>query len=326
MVILPKEKPLITNLNSYYLDVGKLIEHYQGEFGSGAVHFKSGLAEGVIFFDRDEILNGVLQDRNGEVEGEAAVERLERSASQQDFRVSIYKIDGNKIHFWANAAFAEVLYRDLNAEFTDLPGLMKKMETENLTGCIEVFIGDGEEGGVIFYNSGHIIGGSYTWGRGGGDDSARHQEILVEKVKEWGGIFNVRRISVERNKGAEAAQTEEARPSSYFVPALEELLNTFEDLITSEKRIHANFNTMLKKMFLEKVDTYPFLDPFAAELSYVDRKLEYLGNTDGDLLARGVMESVRDLAGQLDLLPSLRTRLKSWSRKYEKEIAETGTF
>ena len=40
MVIIPREKPIIENLNIYYLDVKKLLEHYQGEVGSGGVFFK----------------------------------------------------------------------------------------------------------------------------------------------------------------------------------------------------------------------------------------------------------------------------------------------
>ena len=53
MVIIPKEKPIIENLNIYYLDVRKLLEHYQGEVGSGGIYFEGHTAEGVIFFDKD---------------------------------------------------------------------------------------------------------------------------------------------------------------------------------------------------------------------------------------------------------------------------------
>jgi len=52
MLIIPKEKPDIGNLNSYYLDIRKLIEHCQGELGSGAICFKGPGEEGAIFFDK----------------------------------------------------------------------------------------------------------------------------------------------------------------------------------------------------------------------------------------------------------------------------------
>ena len=56
MIVLPKERPILKNLNTYYLDLRKLFEHYQGEIGSGGVFFKASAAEGVIFFDKDESL------------------------------------------------------------------------------------------------------------------------------------------------------------------------------------------------------------------------------------------------------------------------------
>ena len=67
MVVVPKEKPVISDLNSYYVDISKLIEHYQGEIGSGGIYFKSAHAKCVIFFDKDQILNGFFQDKNGEI-------------------------------------------------------------------------------------------------------------------------------------------------------------------------------------------------------------------------------------------------------------------
>ena len=63
MIIIPEKKPVVQNLNSYYLDIKRLIEHYQGELGSGGIYFKSSFAEGAIFFDEDTILNGTFQNK-----------------------------------------------------------------------------------------------------------------------------------------------------------------------------------------------------------------------------------------------------------------------
>lgn len=49
MIIIPKEKPAITNMNSYYLDMQKLIEHYQGELGAGVVYFKAPTMQCALF-------------------------------------------------------------------------------------------------------------------------------------------------------------------------------------------------------------------------------------------------------------------------------------
>lgn len=50
MIIIPREKPAIKNMNSYYLNMQKLIEHYQGELGAGVVYFKAPSMECALFF------------------------------------------------------------------------------------------------------------------------------------------------------------------------------------------------------------------------------------------------------------------------------------
>ena len=194
MIIIPKEKPVLENLNSYYLDIEKLLEHYQGELGSGGVHFRALSAEGVVFFDKDDLLNGFFRDAQGDFEGEAAIDHLIKAAGNNNFRISIYEIDADKVYFWANIPAAKVIYKNLSTEFTDLAGLVKKMSSERLTGHIDVSIGDGKEGGLIFLDHGKVIGGSYSWGKGGLNRSQKSVEALIRKTKEAGGVFHVSRI------------------------------------------------------------------------------------------------------------------------------------
>ena len=78
MIIIPKGKPVVQNLNSFYLVINKMIEHFQGELGSGCVHFSSSSDEGLIFFDKDDLLNGVLKNSNGETIGDAAIKQIIR--------------------------------------------------------------------------------------------------------------------------------------------------------------------------------------------------------------------------------------------------------
>ena len=64
MLIVPKEKPLLENLNSYYLDISRLLEHYQGELVSGVFHFRSTSSEGAIFFENNVVLEGIYSNKN----------------------------------------------------------------------------------------------------------------------------------------------------------------------------------------------------------------------------------------------------------------------
>jgi len=324
MVIVPKEKPTIENLNSAYLDIRKLFEHYQSEFGTGCVHFKASYAEGVVFFDKDELMGAVFSDGNGELTGEASLGLIIDAAGKHNFNVSVYQIEADKIYFWANMPSAEIIYKDLSTEFTDLEGLIKKMAEENLTGFIEVSTGQGHEGGFIFFQGGKITGGSYCWS--GEEELAPEEsrEVLIQKTKASGGLCNVLRISQPKEAVQGALNGDGVQTSTAFLNLLEDLLATFERVITSNKKIKADFDTLLKKKFLEKVDKYPFLDPFVAELTYSDQKLTYVGSVGHKELAKGMMESIMELAGQVGVMPKLREMLGPWSKKYNREIKNLG--
>ncbi|MEJ2100163.1 MAG: hypothetical protein P8X68_09310 [Desulfobacterales bacterium] len=158
MVVIPKQQPVLENLNVYYLKVRKLLEHFQGEIGSGGVYFKSHAAEGVIFFDQNELVNGFFQDRDIKISGSEAIERLLKAGDNYNFTVNIYEIDAEEVYYWAGIPTAEKIYRGLSTEFTDLEGLIKKMSSEKLTGYIDVSIGEGKEMGLIFLINGKIMG------------------------------------------------------------------------------------------------------------------------------------------------------------------------
>ena len=323
MLITPKENPFIGNLNSYYLDIGKLIEHCQGEIGSGAIHFRSPNEEGIVFFDKDEILDGTLQNKDGELGGKTVIKHLIASADNNNFIIDIYGIDPEKIYFWANMRGAKKIYKDLSTEFTDLEGLIKKMISEKLTGYIEVSISEDKEGGLIFFTNGEIIGGSYSWGKGELNGSKESQKLLIEKTKESGGVFHVSRISFTNEEESETKEIKK-ETSSNVLPALEDLLVIFERTLMSNNKSTTDFNTLLKKKFVEMVDKYAFLDPFAAEFDYDNQKITFTGNASDEELVNGVIESVEDLAGELGILPQFVEELAPWSQKHAKEVARFG--
>jgi hypothetical protein len=320
MVIIPREKPILENLNIYYLNVQKLLEHCQGEIGSGGIYFKSHGAEGVIFFDKDDLLNGHFKNKDTEVFGSEAIERLMHGGDNYNFSVNIYKIAQEEIYFWASIPSAEKIYKNLSTEFTDLKGLIKKMSSEKLTGYIDVSIGDEKEAGLIFIINGKIIGGSYSWGNGRPTPNKENRELLIRKTKEKGGTFNVCRIPLSAEQDERRTTDSHQNDSGNTLDMLEELLVIFEAVVTSKKKIRVDFNKSLKQKFVEKAEKYAFLDPFTGEFEYAHRKITFAGNSGGRDLANGVIDSVKEMALELGVLPKLMTELDSWLEKYSLEL------
>jgi len=320
MVIIPREKPVIENLNIYYLDVKKLLEHYQGEIGSGGVYFKSHAAEGVIFFDKDDLLNAFFKEKNLELFGTDAVDRILNAGGNYNFTVNVYKIALDEVYFWSSIPTAEKIYKDLSTEFTDLEGLIRKMSSEKLTGYIDVALGGGQEGGLIFIINGKIMGGSFTWNNGDPGPTKKNQDILIRKTKQHGGTFNVCRIPLLKMKKVAKPDISFAGPSQNILAMLEQLLIVFEKTVSEKKKPKIDFSKILKKKFVENAELYAFLDPFAGEFDYADGRLVFTGSATDQELAEGVLNCVKQLAQEIGLFAQLIENSQAWSEKYSRQL------
>jgi hypothetical protein len=196
MIIIPREEPVVQNLNSYFLKIESMVEHYQGEIGTGGIYFKSSVAEAVIFFDEDNLLNSHYQDKKERLAGTAALTKIIATSSINNFSVSVYQIKPERVYFWANLADAEPLYGNLDSEFTDLAALIQKLEGEKLTGYIDVKLNQDAGGGLVFFFNGEVIGGSSAKGEGHLDRSAAYRDDMIARSRKVGGIFNVNRIQL----------------------------------------------------------------------------------------------------------------------------------
>ncbi len=322
MVIIPREKPIIENLNIYYLDVHKLLEHYQGEIGSGGIYFQGHSEEGVIYFDKDELLSATFRNKSSELFGADAMERLMSAGGQNNYSVHIYQIALDEVYFWSSIPSAEKIYQDLSTEFTDLEGLIRKMSSEKLTGYIDVVLGNGQEGGLIFMINGKIMGGSFAGGDGEPGPNRKSQELLIQNTKKHGGSFNVCRIPVSKLKSEADSQLTYAKPSKRTLVMLEELLSVFEETVIAKKKIKANFTKLLKKKFVENAEKYAFLDPFAGELEYSEQQLQFSGNATDQELIDGITESLRQLIQELGLVSQFTENSAAWSQKYSKQLED----
>jgi hypothetical protein len=325
MLVVPKEKPLLSNLNAFYLKIDKLIEHYQGEIGAGGIFFNSAGAQGAIFFDPDEIVGGYFNEKDNELVGADAVERLLDTNLDYNFSVDIYAIYQKLVYFWSSIPAAEKIYKDLSTDFTDLEGLIRKMGVEKLTGYIDVEFVGGKESGMIFISDGEIIGVSFSWNPGNQGSLKDHVKDLVEMSKAAGGIFQVSRISL--NQEEKITENEITAPSAYnqnTLKMLEEYIGIFETLYNSGIDNEFDFNSLLRNKFVQNADRFEFLDPFAEDFEYRDRKITFTGDADDSELSNGIIVSIKELSEDIGLADQLNDYISSWRRKYEALLERLG--
>ncbi len=344
MIIIPMEKPAAQDLNSYYLKIDKLLEHYQGALGTGGVYFKSPISEGVVFFDEANLLNSYYKDKKEEFKGGKALSKINETASKNNYAVTVYYILPERVYYWANLSNAELLYGDLSSEFTDLEGLIKKMENEKVTGYIEVKLNQDSGGGLLFIYNGEIIGGASAQGDGALDRSVEYRDDLIKRCREVGGNFNVKKIQLSKistlSKPSVLKSSKPVLNSSKSVPPekksiarpqkdpqrvlrmLQDLLVLLEKVVRANKRIKVDFETLLNRQFVSKVDQYDFLDPFAAEFRYSNGKVIFKGKASQKELVTSIVWCVKDMTADLGMTAVFRKYLPAWKKNYTDEIID----
>jgi hypothetical protein len=163
MIVIPKGKPVLTNLNTYYLKIRNLIEHFQGELGSGGIFFTSNAGKGVLFFDEFDVVSGYIQNRDGELSGQPAIEFLLDPPSGYNYLVNIHAMEPEDVYYWTQISSAQVIYDNLSSEFTDISALIQKLKMERLTGYIDVSMKSGGARGMLFMLNGQIVGDFLSW-------------------------------------------------------------------------------------------------------------------------------------------------------------------
>jgi hypothetical protein len=333
MDLFPTETAILKNLNSYYLNIERLFEHCQGELGHGSVHFRSPTVEAYAFFDANQMLGGIYQDRDGLSYGKEALQKLVHSISTSNFSVAIYKLEPEQAYYWSTVHKAEVIYKDLSTEFTDLESLVKKMRSEKFSGYIDVSLKQGDENGRVYFNIGHIIGTTCSWNNGVLDCSNNGLDRLVTKSREPGGVLSVGRIAPQRAAAtagvavpapaAPAAENGSSATERELV-LVEKLLVIFERTVQEASRVKVDFDTALKRKFVQHADRFDFLDPFADEFRYENGKASFSGSTTEGNLAQGIALCVQELAEELGITRQMQSVLQAWKERYAKEIEQYG--
>jgi hypothetical protein len=342
MIVIPKETPIIEELNSYYLNIEKLFQYYQGIIDAGCVHFQLPSSEGVVFFDAFKLINGTFKDKTSLIRGKEAIDLLFEEARSKKIMISIYEIMPERIAFWANVANAEDLHKDLSTEFTDLEGLIRKMMSDRLTGYIEVTFRVSDMA-VLFLHNGQVVGSISAESKWQLVRTEKIQLELIEKSRKVGAILNVRRILLDQmpmngsphngnvpsqNGEMEAnpmprsgvATTRESLKPLNIREMLQYLMLIYDKFISSNKKIREDFDTILKRKFMEKVDSFDFLDPFTGEFKYANGKIEYSGRVDDVRLATGVIECLNEIAAENEMQLWLDKSLWPLRQKYAREI------
>ncbi len=271
-MLIPKEKPYLDGLNSYYLSVDKFVEHLQGELGSGCLYCRAVDQELLVYFDEREIVRGVIQNDGERARVSQTLEPLIEALSQKSFQVTVYYLDPGSIFFWGQMPPFQRAKAKLKSTDITLPDLVFRLRQKKFSGFIDVVMEGNKGGALLFFHQGERRGGSYSWGKGGlspaDDDYNRLLGLLQTNVASYEvGHFKSGTAEVETARPAPAQPVlqpqDEDQDEIYFSnldTAMEEFMGIFIQVMA--KKIKTDPLVQLKQKSVEVIDRYPSLDPF----------------------------------------------------------------
>jgi len=318
IIVIPKNAPAIQDLHSYYVDVRRLLEHYQGEIGCGGILLSAPASEGAIFFDKDGLLEGAFKSPEQSLVGRNAVEHLAESGPACNFRIGVFRLSAREVCYWASIPAAESSGRELSAPDVDLDGLIARLSSEGVSGYVAAT--DGRREAAIFLDQGRIIGGAYPWSGGDLSDVPGHPAQFVRWCRDRKALCRVGRIPLSLVNGSCAAS---AGPEADTLAMLEELFGLTEEVLTVN-RVQPGFDRRLKQKLLAQAERFPFLDPFAGEFEFSDRKVRFSGDTPHRELVEALAETVTELAAEAGAEELFRERLSGWAERHGRHLVRLG--
>lgn len=276
-MIFPKKDSVYQNLNTSFTNFDELLVDLKENSFTGVVQLSYWEYEGILLLDNGNIINGIEEIKGKIISGQSAVKQVTDKAKEKDGAISVYSQKGEMITMLASVAKSEIVYENLSTEFTSLEALITKLQSEDHTGYIEVSFTGTEQKGFIFLLAGRVIEALLSV-RGEEISGSSVLKRILELTTSTGAVFSVYKAAVE-----DALSESEMIKVSFNLPQLLEVwgaviqaVESTSDSLLGEKEFLNGF----KDMLIEKADSYPFLDPFAAKFQYKNGEVTFSGDLE----------------------------------------------
>jgi len=326
-MLIPKEKPFLAGLNSYYLYIDKFIEHLQGEIGSGCLYCQSVDQEILVYFDEQEIIRSVIQNSGEQAQDSQSLASVTQSLSRKNFLVTIYYLDPTSIFYWGQIPSFQRVKAKLKTRDISLPDLFFRLRQKKFSGFIDVELQGHEDGGILFLHQGERRGGSYSWGTGGLSPSDADYNRLLGLLQVNVATYDIGQFNAEFVTKSESAQENSStvvEKRDYFSnleTALKEFIELYIQVV--RKKIKTSPLVYLKQTFVDHLDEYSVLDPFNKfyELND-DGTVEFADNAPKEKIAAAIVDCTWKVIEDYKLQKKFRAAIKKWA--YRTALEERG--
>jgi hypothetical protein len=312
-MLLPREKPFLSGLNSYYLDLEKFIQHLQGEIGTGCLYGKGANQELLIYFDEYEIVRCVTQNKGEVAMASGQLSHVLAAVLSRNFLITVYFLDQDSIFFWGQLPSFKRAKNPLASTKVSLPDLVFRLSQKSFSGFIEVDVEGRPDCAVLFFYEGQRRGGSYYWGTGGLSLSDHDYNTLLGMLQKSKGTYSLGYFTTDPLITPEAppdppAEEEQPPASEEIVEepciadpiveerklveidqAISEFIAIYLDMIGSKGDSDPLMDLKLK--FIDFRSIFPVLDPYNnAYILDADGSIRFVDDASAKVGAEGIVD------------------------------------
>ena len=338
-MIIPKEKPYMDGLNSYYLVIENFVEHLQGEIGTGCIYFKSSTRELLVYFDEMDMLNGVIQDSGEHAQVAASLQPVFEALKNRNYLVKVFHLDPHAIFYWAQMPPYKRDKNEIDSSELPLDKLIEQLAEKKANCFVEAKFTSSNMNTILFFHDGNFVGASYSYGAGGLNPSKQEFENFIKTSSEKKPVFTVGHFTQDRSVPQPQADEIEQAPEQeekkspelagedqVFITnlptALEEFLGMY--IKTAKKKAHVDPFSLMQQRIVVRGDDYPFMDPFNPPFDYSNGEFIFTGtdNAFGENTAKAIIECSWDVIKELRLEKKFRAVLEKW--EFKNTLVERG--
>jgi len=320
-MIIPKGEARHQNLLTTYTDFPALLSTLELEGFSGIIEIDFPENKGFLFIDSGKIINGEAKAGDGlkRTVGSEAIQYLLSLSKQKEGVLNIYRLLPEQVAIVASNLQHQILFKGLSTDFTRLDRLLLKLKEEKHNGFIEIFKEENQAVGVLFLQEGEATEMFVTPASGPSVFGRKSISTFLENAVKEGAMFNVYKSQGKTTK-EEISADKGVEDRNELLLILQEILSKAEKLV-DEIFQKGKFLGAFRKSLLEKVDVYPFLDPFSGEFNYQDGTILFTGEIPWGDLIHGVGESLHAALSHLEEeLPKNKMLSLKWKAELESTL------
>lgn len=281
-MVIPKGKAVHEDLSTSYTDIQHLLSDLSQNSFTGYCQVNFWEYRGTLFLDRGRIINALEEIGDTKISGDKAIKNIQEKAKEKDGTVSVYVLPDEMVATLASVLNSKVKYRELTTELTSLEKLISKLKKEEHSGYVEVLLNNDNGHGCIYFQDGRAMESVFQAADGEVISGPSGLKKILGLSTEVGAIFNAYESDIS-SIVIDNTVTDE------ILHLFQKTLNVLQD--TVDTRIGAGkFLDVFKKILATNANKYLFLDPFAGEFIYKDRKLSFEGETALEKFITGVCD------------------------------------